>query len=317
MNMLTLTHYERLWSTSTPSTTWALPLATALAVDRFQATSITSPTSSVSSPPVRPRVLDRFVAFALLRSCGKVVFVASFESRASTLLSHLRFLLGVSFALQATLGRALPRLLWGLPPFLSVTSAQLRPLMLIPKILLPLMRSSRGSTGGSTPLLPLLTTTVKGEVRDRCDADIAAARSTLRRLRGLRHLTIEHVEEARASVQSVMTAVEVCIPGQTDRPAPRNSSSSPHDGRNIRELRPTSGIFENLGGQVSRATYQQRQREYAYERGRFPVWNSSPVDPQRGDGVEDLDGEIRRLDSHGRWLLYHERKYGRTPFYCD
>jgi hypothetical protein len=154
-------------------------------------------------------------------------------------------------------------------------------------------------------------TSPQGAVRDRRNTNVATARSNICRLRSLRILTREDVDEARAGVHSVMSAA-----GRDEGELPI-ANGGLRGGRGLRQSRPTSNIPSGMSEQVRLATYQQQRRDHAYSINTFPVWRSPPVDPQRGDGFEGLDGEIRRFNRHGCWQLNDGDRYGRMPYYCD
>jgi hypothetical protein len=157
------------------------------------------------------------------------------------------------------------------------------------------------------------TSIIQGAAKDRRNENIATARSNIRRLRGLRPLSREDVDETRAGVHSVMTAA-----GRDEGELPVVHGDR-RGGRGSR-ARPISNVPSAISEQVRLATYQQQQREYAYSIGAFPVWRSPPVDPQRGDILEcldSLDGELRRYNSRGSWQLFDPSTYGRMLYRCS
>jgi hypothetical protein len=154
-------------------------------------------------------------------------------------------------------------------------------------------------------------TSPQGAIRDRRNTNVATARSNIRRLRGLRSLTREDVDTARASVHSVMSAA-----GRDEVELSVESDEGLRGGR-VGRVRPTSNIPSSTGEQIRLATYQQQQRDHAHAIGLYPAWSSPPVDPQYGDIIETLDGEVHRFSSSGRWQLYDDRSYGSMFYYCD
>jgi hypothetical protein len=153
----------------------------------------------------------------------------------------------------------------------------------------------------------------QGAIRDRRNNNVATVRSNIRRIRGLLRITREDVDESRAGVHSVMTAA-----GRDEGELPIVNGDR-RGGRGWR-ARPISNVRSVMSEQVRIATYQQQRREYAYAIGAFPVWRSPPVDPQRGDileCVDGLDGELRRYNSRGSWRLFDPSTYGRMLYRCD
>jgi hypothetical protein len=181
------------------------------------------------------------------------------------------------------------------------------------------------------------TSTYRSVSPNRPTHRVAEARAQLSRLEGVRQLWPDDVEVARALVESVNPASRrphaaegrtrpnrpaetravrslsirqiddfdygSSIDRQHDQDLDRPSLSSPRAGGSGHR-RAASNSLRDYAERSRRAMMQENQRYMAYARGQFPVWRSPPIVPQRGDGLEMPDGQIRRLSVLGTWLTY-------------